>query len=257
MMPSVDLVSSIYVYKTNQKKWKNTGKHDMYCLAYQVSGCYDHKFKSQNLVAESDSLLFFPKRTPYSVSCTDKGEALCVTFSGEVGLSQNFISCKAHPEIKLLFQKLMNYKNLLSVSNMCEAKAIIYKLLAFLYAQASPDYVDPDNRNKMCLAYEYMAENYTDISLKTGEIAKDYGISAKYFRTLFKKIYNATPTQCLISMRLQHAVKLITETNLSITDIAQMSGFSDVYYFSKLFKDRFDCSPKEYRKRCSDFIVLT
>ena len=257
MMPCVDLVSSIYIYKTNQKKWKSNGSHDMYCLAYQVSGCYDHKFKSQNLVAESDSLLFFPKRTPYSVSCSHKGESLCVTFTGKVDLNQTFICCKTHPEIKLLFQKLMNCKNLMSVINVCEAKAIIYKLLAFLHSQASPEYVELDNRNKMHLAYDYMAENYTDSALKISELAKKCDISVKYFRTLFKKIYNTTPTQCLISMRLQHALRLITETNLSITSISQMSGFSDVYYFSKLFKDRFDCSPKEYRKRSFDFTVLT
>lgn len=256
MIPKVNSVSSIYIYKSNLKSWKNSGNHGVYCLAYQVSGYYDHKFPTENLTVKSDTLFFITKYTPYSVSCVEQGEAMCVTFTADIDLPASVFDCKEHPEIKVLFQKLMNYKNLLSSSNHCEAMAIIYKLLSFIYKQSSPEYIEHTNRDKIRLAYNYIAENYTNPSLQTGEIAESYGISTKYFRTLFKKVYNTTPSQCLISIRLQAAVKLLTESNLSIGDIAQMSGFSDVYYFSKLFKEKFGCPPSEYRNRSDSFTIL-
>ncbi len=257
MIPNVECVSSIYIYKTNRKAWRSNPANELYCLAYQVSGNYDHKFKYKHMVAKSDTLLFFAKKDPYKVTCAEQGEALCITFAAHTDLPSTFIDCKAHPEIKVLFQKLMNYKNLMSVSNHCEAKAIIYRLLSFIYKQASPEYVEQSNRCKMQLAYDYITDHFADVSLKTGDLAERYDISPKYFRSLFKKIYNTTPTQCLISIRLQSAVKLLTETTLTISDIAEMSGFGDVYYFSKLFKSKFGCSPKEYRNKSSSFTILS
>ena len=257
MMPKVELISSVYVFKTNKKTWKNSGNQDLYCMAYQVSGNYDHKFKNQKLTAKDDTLLLLPKGVPYSVYCNNQGEAMCVTFAADLELPPTFIDCKDHPEVKVLFQKLMNYQNLMSVTNYCEAQSIIYKVISIIYKLSSPEYVKHNNRDKMQLAYNYIAENYMDSSLKLGEIASNYGISDKYFRSLFKKVYNTTPSQCLISMRLQSAVKLLTETNLSISDIGEMCGFSDVYYFSKYFKNKFGCSPKDYRNKSSSITIVS
>ena len=52
--------------------------------------------------------------------------------------------------------------------------------------------------------------------------------------------------QCLL--RLRRAEQLLTETDLPIAEIAQRAGFSDVFYFSKVFHREKGCTPRDYRR---------
>ena len=251
-MVNVKSVSSVYMYKTNRKSWQNPGKANVYCLSYQSYGHYDHTFSFDVLSVKSDTLFLIAKNQPYSVKCVEQGESMCVTFDAELNLNSSVYDCKDHPEIKNLFQKLMTYKNLNSEINCCEVISIIYKLLAFIYKKNEPLYVGRDIRTKIQNVHHYLTEHYADNELKIINLAKQNNISPKYLRILFKKMYNTTPTQYIISLRMQRALKLLGESNLPISRIAEMSGFSDVYYFSKLFKARFSCSPGEYRNNYDD-----
>lgn len=243
----LESVSSIYYYQTNRKFWKNEGRFKTYIIAYQLSGQYDHKFSSAALSVKKDTLVFIPKASPYSVRCVESGKSICISFFGEFDLPPTVCDCTKNPEIKNLFLKALSYQNLHSNINCCEAAAIVYSLIAFLFKSTQGEYIAHGTRSIIENAHAYMTEQYTDTSLKIEDVAKQFDMSTKYFRSLFKKRYNTTPTQYLISLRLQTAVKLLTESNLSISQIATLSGFSDVYYFSKLFKSRFAVSPKDYR----------
>ena len=55
---------------------------------------------------------------------------------------------------------------------------------------------------------------------------------------LFKKVNHQSILQYLIRVRMDEAVRLITEGQYRITDIAKMVGYPDVFYFSKRFKKR-------------------
>ncbi len=243
----IESVSSIYYYQTNRKVWKNEGNFKTYIVAYQLSGHYDHKFDSEILGVKTDTLVFIPKASPYSVRCVEPGKSICISFFGEFDLPPTVCDCTVNPEIKNLFLKALSHQNLHSDIHYCEAAAIVYSLIAFLFKSTQGEYIAHNTRSKIKSAHTYMTENYTDTTLKIEDVAKTFDMSTKYFRTLFKKLYNSTPTQYLISLRLQTAVNFLIESNLSIGQIAELSGFSDVYYFSKLFKTRFGVSPKDYR----------
>ncbi len=244
----IESVSSIYYYQTNRKVWKNEGNFKTYIVAYQLSGQYDHKFDSDMLNVKADTLVFIPKTSRYSVQCVEPGRSVCISFFGEFDLPPTACDCTANPEIKNLFLKALSYRNLHSPINACEAASIVYSLIAFLFKSAQGEYIAHGTRSKIENAHAYMTEHYTDTSLKIEDVAKRFDMSTKYFRTLFKKRYASTPAQYLISLRLRTAVNLLIESNLSITEVAAQSGFSDVYYFSKLFKERFSFSPKAYRQ---------
>ena len=53
----------------------------------------------------------------------------------------------------------------------------------------------------------------------------------------------------VIGQRLQQAAYLLRDRNLRITDVARQVGYEDLFYFSKLFKDRYGVSPREFRRR--------
>mgnify|MGYP006293100875 CR=1 FL=1 len=79
------------------------------------------------------------------------------------------------------------------------------------------------------------------------KIAEEVYMSSSRFAVLYKEFFNASPIAELINARIEHAKWLLTSTTLSIKQVSQQSGFQNVYYFSRKFKERVDCSPSSFR----------
>ena len=64
---------------------------------------------------------------------------------------------------------------------------------------------------------------------------------------LFKKYVGVTPNAFLLDVRLEKAAHLLRESDMNITEIAFETGFSGASYFSEAFRQKFGCSPREFR----------
>jgi len=78
--------------------------------------------------------------------------------------------------------------------------------------------------------------------------SSECGVSIAHFRKLFKKETGLSPVQYSLKSRLQKAAQMLVTTPLPVKEVAQQSGFNDIYYFSKLFKKYQGFSPRTYRK---------
>ena len=65
---------------------------------------------------------------------------------------------------------------------------------------------------------------------------------------IFKEKYGVPCWQYVISVRIETASNLLKATDYSVSNIAELCGFSDPYYFSRAFKKALGKSPSEYRK---------
>lgn len=77
-----------------------------------------------------------------------------------------------------------------------------------------------------------------------------------YLRKLFKKEVGISPLEYMTNLRMKSAETLLTAmwTNeYTISEIAQMCGYENSLYFSRVFKKHFGCSPSNYVKRGSQF----
>ena len=83
-------------------------------------------------------------------------------------------------------------------------------------------------------------------------LAEMCNVSTSYYNRIFKKKFNTSPKQYILAKKLNYAMDLLATTNISITDISEMSGFSSLYYFSKIFKNYYNISPQNYRESHSD-----
>ena len=70
-------------------------------------------------------------------------------------------------------------------------------------------------------------------------------MSGTYFRRLFLNRFNMTPNKYLISKRLIYAEKLLSSGKYSIKEVAEMSGFCDVKYFSRVVKKEYGVPPSK------------
>lgn len=99
-------------------------------------------------------------------------------------------------------------------------------------------------------AMEYISNEFSR-SISIQKLAKHLGVSVCWLNLNFKIYTGLTPMQYAINMRLAHSKELLRTTDYTITEIAQLCGYEDSLYFSRLFKKHTDFSPREYRNRYS------
>ncbi|MEM6690339.1 MAG: AraC family transcriptional regulator [Planctomycetota bacterium] len=97
-------------------------------------------------------------------------------------------------------------------------------------------------------AIEYMDDHYTE-SIVMSEMAEMTNLSATQFNSRFRTILRLSPTQYLLSRRIHHAQQLLSQTELSISDVAARVGFFDQSHFTKRFRRMTGLTPLQYRKR--------
>ena len=93
---------------------------------------------------------------------------------------------------------------------------------------------------------QYIHENlYREISLD--DLLRQAGLRKSAFIQSFRRVTGTTPVQYIIRQRLENAQELLTDSNLSVAQIAEQCGFTDPFYFSRCFRKHFGISPREYR----------
>lgn len=100
----------------------------------------------------------------------------------------------------------------------------------------------------VCRALDMIADGRL-LELKEDEFAGLLGVSARHLRRLFEEELGKTPKQVSDLGRLDFARKLLTETNLPVTEIALASGFSSIRRFNDSMLTRFHRSPSALRKK--------
>ncbi|MBU5348306.1 helix-turn-helix domain-containing protein [Paenibacillus lautus] len=83
--------------------------------------------------------------------------------------------------------------------------------------------------------------------LSREELAERVSLSPAYFSVLFKEHTGISPIQYLNKIRIDHAKLLLRNTALPVKQIAEESGFSDSFYFSRLFHKVTGMSPRDFR----------
>lgn len=91
--------------------------------------------------------------------------------------------------------------------------------------------------------------------ITVGEICRKIGISVNYFTTYFTNRVKISPRQFIINFRINKAKEMLTETNLSISEIAQYIGYDDAFTFSRIFKKKVGVSPTVYCKNQKKQII--
>lgn len=102
--------------------------------------------------------------------------------------------------------------------------------------------------NRQCAAVrQYIDQHYKE-SITLDLLAEKVSINKYYMAHAFKREYGVSPINYLIARRIQESKRLLTETDLSLSQIATVLGFSSSSYFSQSFRNAEGISPTEYRR---------
>jgi AraC-like DNA-binding protein len=86
-----------------------------------------------------------------------------------------------------------------------------------------------------------------DLNMKL--LAQELGVGYSWFRHTFTAHTGLSPRQYLLEFRLVRARSLLAETGLPIKEIAMQTGFKDEFYFSRLFRQKLNLTPSQWRNR--------
>ena len=103
---------------------------------------------------------------------------------------------------------------------------------------------------KTCSAADimrYITENcHEKITLQS--LGKRFSISPSHLSRMFSQTYHCSPINYLINARIARATEYLGKTNKPVSEISELVGYENSFYFINLFTKRTGCSPTEYRE---------
>ncbi len=243
-----------YIHRTCTSSWKI----DPDCIpfidiTYVIAGKARYFIDGTEYVVKKGDLICIPKGTHraavsvpedlmecYSTNLflrDQKGDdvSLPLDLVSHIGSVPQLISCfhEIHEE---WLKREFGYKLKVKAS-MC---LILYHILDLLFNENRISNKDIRIINSI----RYMSTHFAEeVSIDT--MAALFHIHPVYYGNLFKKNIGITFKQYLISLRLNHAENMLRSGEGNVGDAALQSGFSDIYYFSKLFKEKKGIPPSK------------
>ncbi|WP_179344718.1 AraC family transcriptional regulator [Winogradskyella ursingii] len=105
---------------------------------------------------------------------------------------------------------------------------------------------EPQDSAKIDIVFKHVNQNFKE-HISLDEIADKVSMTVPAFCRYFKRVTGKTFTKLVNEYRVVHATKLLSESQMSITDICFECGFNNFSHFNKLFKEFTGKSASKYR----------
>lgn len=163
-----------------------------------------------------------------------------------------FLHIKVDRTIDDLFQKIVTVFRTgtsfsASYSNLYLAELLLYIIETSEKDLSSYNQKHSEQNNYVSFALKYIQENYKE-KIVIQDISDKLNISSRYLSKIFFNHMNMTLLSYINTYRMNQAITLIANTDMTMTEIANQIGMNDSQHFSKLFKSTIGSTPCQYRK---------
>lgn len=227
--------------------------HKNYEIAYVLSGKALYSVNDKQQILEEGDFSICLSNEIHSVKSLDNSRIWVGVFSedfvhefkkrveGKTGIDFKF-RCSETVN-RFLLDNLINIKT----DDILLIKSCLYALTSEYLRQTELTARDDRRGNLMSEIAEYIAKNFRkSISLKT--LSAHLGYDYCYLSRAFNDLFSMSFTDYLNTFRIDHSLSLLTNTALTVTEIAFESGFQSIRSFNHVFKKRMGVSPVDYRK---------
>lgn len=128
-------------------------------------------------------------------------------------------------------------------------KDVVEKEVLINGKKSSKVYLTPQKINEINQLLQ-TPEFIYDQKIKLEQFAQRVAVNSTYLNRYFNQEYGCSFLQYLTSLRIEQAEMLLRDSNAEIGDICYNTGFNSPSAFHKAFKNRYGCSPSEWRRRC-------
>lgn len=258
------IVTSCGTYRLYTKPilptWRPRGRLDYQLLYIAAGKAHFHFDDKEQVVTAGHMVLYRPKEPQkYEYYGEDQTEVYWVHFTGgnvknilrSYGLTDDkrVFYCGSGLDYQNLFRTMINELQMCKV-NYAEMLEMYLRQIFIMLQRHFLNSLKTDNAHvveEINKATLYFNEHYSeDISID--EYAQNNHVSVSWFIRNFKQCTGSTPMQYILSKRIYNAEILLHDSTYNVTEIAEIVGYDNPLYFSRIFKKVKGISPSEYRK---------
>ncbi len=219
-------------------------------LIFHFSGYLTVYFDDLVLEDAPNTIRFLPKGSfsRYDVVRHEIGECILIVFAADRPIAPKaFVRDVAQNEkIGALFKKLFSTWVGKNDGYYFASLSILYKIFSEMQ---SKNFVSGRHYERIKPAVDYIHEHFSQDDISVGALAAMCGMGESYFQRLFKEKYGMPPKRYISQLKVNHACELLRMERYNVSQVAEMSGFSDVYFFSRQFKSYIGITPTEFMKK--------
>ena len=269
-----------FVPNTNMRIWYNnkvedypTHRHSCLEIAIPLSGPYTYVFEDRTIVLKEKDILFIPPDMLHKISGTREGIRFIFLF--KIDFLKSFfdysefeelikepliVNTETFPEVyNRVYARFMEISNLYFFYSSTVKETPIFShllgIIGMLQKRENPDSMSLPDSDKQREIYiklrsllEWLSLHYAE-SVTMEEAANYIGYSKFHFARIFKEYTGMTFYDYQTTLKLKSVVEKLSDSDLSISEIALSSGFNNLTSLSRNFEKHYGCSPSQYRQR--------
>ena len=251
--------------RTEMRRWSSA-------LGFRIDGKSIIECDGKTLTIDKNHAVFLPHRCNCVETCRQAGETIWLNLTAWY-LDDDYVRGyldRGHLRASMVDSTWMNatcfeISNVKELSAICErvernfasakpalrAKCFrdVYDIISKIQMQSGVSGHQRSQYEIIQPAVNYVELNYSDPQLNNTRLADAAGISEVYLRKLFSNLFGITPAKYVTDVRIEKAKSLLISGFMSVSEVAEAVGFSNIYHFSKTFKRITGYTPTEYTKK--------
>ncbi len=215
-------------------------------LILQMGGNIVIELGNSRIITKDGSIRFMQngEHNRYYVERVECGGYIDIFFRTKEDLGKELIVINdiANTKIRATFKKIFNLWVQKEQGYYVKCMALLYELLDCVLTNS---YVPSTKKEKIMPAIDYIQQNYFK-EIKCEELAQMCNMSYSYLKRLFAEVYGVSPQKYILSLKINSACGMLETEMFSVSQVAEQCGFSDITYFSRMFKKYVGVSPRAY-----------
>lgn len=221
------------------EKGRNFSMKNRECfgLSFCISGQITYQQNEKTYVSGPSNVILLPKNATYTLYGDKEGLFPVIDFEC-INLDVKNITVFSIKDFTQYHKDLNQLSNCFLHNNKSKQFQILYGILEKLDFEQT--------NTPLSSTISYIQSHLSDDNLTNTFLAQKAGISEVYLRKLFTAYFGITPKQYILDLRIKTAEQLLISTSQTVTEIAEKCGFSSVYHFCRIFKQKTAFTPTEY-----------
>lgn len=217
---------------------------DNHIVGIQLCGSAVHYFKNRQFTIGEGCIYFLNQAENYDVEILEKGVCFSVHFTTYEPIDTESFCIKASNSNEIV--RLLNLieKKFTAKTDELDLLSASYSLCSEINKIYQKSYFPGDKR--MTDAEIYINTHFTEKDCLSGAVRQSM-LTQRRFNDLFKNHFGITPNRYIVNLKIDYAKKLLRTNYFSIAKISETCGFSDIYYFCKVFKQNTGSTPLKYK----------
>ncbi|MDC7238897.1 MAG: AraC family transcriptional regulator [Spirochaetales bacterium] len=234
-----------------------------YVLHIVFQGRFDFQIQNENYSIEQGDLILIPPNNLHAVKNAENIHMAVLHFYDHSNTLESLglepvlhFKGREFGTVKSLSTQLEEYWSLKSSVRQFAVDGLVHTIIGMFILQNRKGGKVSSNRQftnwkSIQEGVTYIQNNFKDPGISIAEVSRICNLSYNYFSYLFKQYTHESPLHYLTRLRLEYAKECIYNGRFNISQAAAASGFANIQYFSRTFKNYEGLSPRAWLKQYS------